>query len=53
MIGVSLDDVAAQKAFKDKYSLPFTLIADPDDGVIDAFGVRRRTRAGWRSGRRS
>jgi len=39
VIGVSHDDVAAQKAFKDKYHLPFTLIADTDDGVINAFGV--------------
>src|SRR6185369_14035966 len=39
VIGVSHDDVAAQKAFKDKYSLPFTLIADMDSAVINAFGV--------------
>ena len=39
VIGVSHDDVAAQKAFKDKYSLPFTLIADTDSKVINAFGV--------------
>jgi peroxiredoxin Q/BCP len=39
IIGVSHDDVAAQKAFKDKYHLPFTLIADTDSTVIKAFGV--------------
>ena len=39
VIGVSHDDVAAQKAFKDKYSLPFTLIADHDAAVSTAFGV--------------
>jgi peroxiredoxin Q/BCP len=39
VVGVSHDDVAAQKAFKDKYHLPFTLIADTDEGVINAFGV--------------
>ena len=39
VIGVSHDDVAAQKAFKDKYHLPFTLIADTDSAVINAFGV--------------
>ncbi len=39
VIGVSHDDVAAQKAFKEKYHLPFTLIADHDDKVINAFGV--------------
>ena len=39
VIGVSHDDVAAQKAFKEKYKLPFTLIADTDKAVINAFGV--------------
>lgn len=38
IIGVSADQVDAQKAFKDKYSFPFTLIADPDKNVIKAFG---------------
>jgi len=37
--GASMDDQAAQKAFKDKYHLPFTLIADKDAKVADAFGV--------------
>ncbi len=37
--GVSLDKVAAQKAFKEKYKLPFDLIADTDGKVVDAFGV--------------
>lgn len=39
VIGVSHDDVAAQKAFKEKYNLPFTLIADTDSTVVKAFGV--------------
>lgn len=39
VIGVSLDQVGAQKAFKEKYDFPFTLMADPDRTVIDAFGV--------------
>lgn len=42
VIGVSHDDVAAQKAFKEKYNLPFTLIADTDKAVINAFGVPTR-----------
>ncbi len=37
--GVSLDGEDAQKAFKDKYKLPFTLLADKDAKVADAFGV--------------
>jgi peroxiredoxin Q/BCP len=39
VIGVSHDDVAAQKAFKEKYHFPFTLIADHDKTVSGAFGV--------------
>jgi thioredoxin-dependent peroxiredoxin len=38
VIGVSTDDVAAQRAFKKKYDLPFTLIADTDKSVMKAFG---------------
>ena len=37
--GASMDTVEAQKAFKDKYKLPFTLLADKDGKVADAFGV--------------
>lgn len=37
--GVSTDKVEAQKAFKDKYKLPFDLLADSDSKVVDAFGV--------------
>lgn len=39
VVGVSLDHTDAQKAFKDKYHFPFTLIADPDKKVVNAFGV--------------
>jgi thioredoxin-dependent peroxiredoxin len=39
VIGVSHDEVADQKAFKEKYHLPFTLVADPEDKVIGSFGV--------------
>jgi len=38
VIGVSTDNVAAQKAFKEKYHFPFTLIADSDKKVMHAFG---------------
>lgn len=43
VIGVSHDDVKAQADFKKKYDLPFTLIADTDKAVINAFGVPTRT----------
>ena len=39
VVGVSHDDVEAQKAFKAKYHLPFTLIADTDGAFMKAFGV--------------
>ena len=39
ILGVSMDNVEAQKAFKDKYKLPFDLLADSDGIVVDAFGV--------------
>jgi len=37
--GVSTDDEKAQKAFREKYQLPFTLLADKDKKVLAAFGV--------------
>ena len=39
VFGVSTDDEAAQKAFHEKYKLPFTLLADKDKKVLAAFGV--------------
>lgn len=39
VIGVSMDDVDSQKAFQEKYELPFTLVADSDKALGKAFGV--------------
>ena len=39
VIGVSPDDVASHKKFEAKFNLPFTLIADPQHKIIDAYGV--------------
>ncbi|MDF1519895.1 MAG: thioredoxin-dependent thiol peroxidase [Brevefilum sp.] len=39
IIGISPDKVESHKKFKEKYALPFTLLADPDHAVCDAFGV--------------
>lgn len=39
IFGVSSDKVSAQKAFQEKYKLPFDLLADSDKKVITAFGV--------------
>ena len=50
VLGVSSDTEAAQARFKSKYSLPFTLLADPDHLAGEAYGV---TQEGKRSFRRS
>jgi peroxiredoxin Q/BCP len=39
VFGVSADTADDQKAFEEKYKLPFTLLADKDGAVIKAFGV--------------
>lgn len=39
IIGVSPDDSKSHKKFVDKYSLPFTLLADPDKKICEAYGV--------------
>lgn len=39
MLGVSGDTVGAQKKFKDKYDLPFTLLADADKKIANLYGV--------------
>ncbi len=39
IIGVSADSKKRQQNFKEKYSLPFPLLADEDRAVINAFGV--------------
>ncbi len=39
LLGVSADSAKAQAKFKDKFKLPFPLLADEDKSVISAFGV--------------
>ncbi len=39
VLGVSGDKAEAQKAFRDKFTFPFPLIADDDGKVAAAFGV--------------
>jgi peroxiredoxin Q/BCP len=39
VLGVSPDDEASHVKFKEKYSLPFTLLADPDHEVAEEYGV--------------
>lgn len=39
VIGISTDNEKSHKKFETKYSLPFTLIADPDRGIVEGYGV--------------
>ena len=39
MLGISADTPAKQQKFKEKYDLPFSLLADVDKKVCQAFGV--------------
>jgi len=39
VLGVSLDSEASHKKFAIKYKLPFTLLADTDHAISDAYGV--------------
>jgi peroxiredoxin Q/BCP len=39
ILGVSPDTVSTQSKFKAKHTLPFTLLADPEKKVSEAYGV--------------
>ena len=39
VLGVSPYDVASHESFRADYELPFTLLADPDHKVAEAYGV--------------
>jgi len=39
ILGVSADDEASHKSFKEKYNLPFTLIADTSKAINKQYGV--------------
>ncbi len=41
MLGVSADSVAKQKKFKEKYDLPYSLLADEDKKMCAAYGVMK------------
>lgn len=41
VLGVSLDDVASHQEFAEKYSLPFSLLADSDSETAGKYGVVR------------
>jgi peroxiredoxin Q/BCP len=39
VLGVSPDSVSSHEQFREKYELPFTLLADPDHEVAELYGV--------------
>ncbi len=39
VLGVSTDSEKSHKKFEEKYELPFTLIADDDKKIVEAYGV--------------
>lgn len=39
VLGVSVDPVKAHDKFVEKYKLPFTLLADVDKEIVEAYGV--------------
>ncbi len=39
VLGVSPDDAVKHQRFREKFNLPFTLIADPAHKIIDKYGV--------------
>jgi thioredoxin-dependent peroxiredoxin len=47
VLGVSVDDETSHQAFREKYHLPFTLLADPDQQTGEAYGVIREDRPGY------
>ncbi len=40
VLGVSADDQTSHAAFAAKFNLPFSLLADPDKKIIEAYGVK-------------
>ena len=43
VLGISTDDVEAQRHFSEKCSVPFPLVADPSKRITEAFGVLGRS----------
>jgi len=39
VLGVSVDDAKSHKKFAEKFSLPFTLLADTEKAIVNAYGA--------------
>ncbi|HBJ83420.1 MAG TPA: peroxiredoxin [Verrucomicrobiales bacterium] len=53
VLGVSFDKPEAQKAFKDKFTLPYDLIADPEGKIVAAFKVEKMLKGALSLAKRS
>jgi len=42
ILGVSKDSIKSHQKFKEKHSLPFTLLSDPEGKVLDVYGVWKK-----------
>ena len=49
ILGVSTDSSQSHKAFAEKYHLPFSILADPDKRIIEAYGVKTMPLLGYAS----
>ena len=49
VLGVSPDDEASHTRFKEKFDLPFTLLADPEHAVAEKYGVWGEKKYGGRT----
>jgi thioredoxin-dependent peroxiredoxin len=45
VLGISTDAVRAHEKFVEKYRLPFTLLADPDKRIVQAYACGARSRS--------
>ena len=48
-LGLSKDSIASHKKFEEKYGLTFTLLADPERKVIEAYDISERKEKLWKS----
>jgi peroxiredoxin Q/BCP len=49
ILGVSADTSQSHRAFAEKFHLPFSILADPDHRIIDAYGVKKIPLLGYAS----
>ena len=50
VLGVSVDDEKSHQKFAAKHSLPFTLLADTDKKIVEAYGFGRKNMYGKKYG---